>query len=132
MSIQSKVAIALAVISASALGLASSALAGEGGAAGSAAFTINTGSVTGVAVSAAIGKQDAFAGAFNEGAGNNTAFALGSAGTINVNSIASMSLSSIGTNSDPTLGTAQANSFAATTSVQIGTQSGDPVVVVKP
>jgi hypothetical protein len=132
MSIQHKVAIILAAVSVSALGLASSALAGEGGAAGSAAFTITGGNVTGVAVSAGIGKQDAFAGAFNSSTGDNTAFALGSAGTINVNSLTSMSVGSLATVEDPALATAQANTFAATSSVQIGTVSGDPVVVVKP
>jgi hypothetical protein len=133
MSIQAKVAIVLAAVSVSALGMASGALAGEGGAAGSAAFTINEGSVTGVAVSAAIGKQDAFAGAFNDGTtGDNTAFALGSAGTISVSTLESMSVGLLSSESDPALGTAQANNFAANTSVQIGTGDGDKVVEITP
>jgi hypothetical protein len=133
MSFSQKLVIILAAASAGALGLSSAAFAGEGGAAGSAAFTISpAGSVTGVAVSAGIGKQDAFAGAFNSSTGDNTAFAMGSAGTINVNTLASMNVGSIGSSNDQTLGTAQANNFAATTSVQIGTVSGDAVVVVKP
>jgi hypothetical protein len=132
MSFSQKLIIILAAASAGALGLSSAAFAGEGGAAGSAAFTINSGSVTGVAVSAGIGKQDAFAGAFNNSDGENTAFAMGSAGTINVNTLGSMNVGSIGSSNDQDLGTAQANNFAATTSVQIGTTSGDSVVVVGP
>ncbi len=65
--------------------LSTNAVAGEGGAAGSAAFTIDgtTGNVTGVAVSAAVGKQDAFGGAFqNSFLQENTAFAQVSAGTV--------------------------------------------------
>ena len=52
-------------------------MADKDGAAGSAAFqTDGSSSVIGVAVSAAVGKQDAFAGAFNDSVnGNNTAFA---------------------------------------------------------
>jgi hypothetical protein len=133
MSFSQKLVIILAAASAGALGLSSAAFAGEGGAAGSAAFTINSaGGVTGVAVSAGIGKQDAFAGAFNTSAGDNTAFAMGSAGTINVNTLGSIAVGTIGSSEDLALGTAQANSFVATTSVQIGTVSDDAVVVVKP
>lgn len=133
MSFSQKLVIIFAAASAGALGLTSAAFAGEGGAAGSAAFTITDSVVTGVAVSAGIGKQDAFAGAFNDGTtGDNTAFAMGSASTINVNSMASMSVASFGSSGDLLLGTAQANEFAATTSVQIGTGSGDAVVNVAP
>lgn len=134
MSLRHKIAVVLVAASAGALGLSSAALAGEGGAAGSAAFTIDTasGSVSGVAVSAAIGKQDAFAGAYNAATGDNTAFAMGSAGVINVNTIESLSVGSLSSSSDPDLGASQANSFTATTSVQIGTVSGDPVVDIAP
>jgi hypothetical protein len=133
MSFSQKLVIILAAASAGALGLSSAAFAGEGGAAGSAAFTINgTGSVTGVAVSAGIGKQDAFAGAFNSATGDNTAFAMGSAGTISVNTLASMTVGTIASNDDQALGTSQANNFAATTSVQIGTKSDDEVVTIAP
>jgi hypothetical protein len=132
MSFSQKLIIILAAASAGALGLSSAAFAGEGGAAGSAAFMIQGGNVTGVAVSAGIGKQDAFAGAFNNSDGENTAFAMGSAGTINVNTLGSMNIGSIGSSNDQTLGTAQANNFAATTSVQIGIGNGDAVVVIGP
>lgn len=132
MSFSQKLVIIFAAASAGALGLTSAAFAGEGGAAGSAAFTITDSVVTGVAVSAGIGKQDAFAGAFNSSTGDNTAFAMGSAGTINVNGLGSMSVDSLGSSNDQDLTLAQANEFAATTSVQIGTGSGDAVVNVAP
>ncbi len=48
-----------------AFGFATVARAGEGGIAGSAAFTVNNSLVTGVAVSAAVGKENASAAAFN-------------------------------------------------------------------
>ena len=121
--------IAVASISA----LSTNAMAGEGGAAGSAAFqTDGLGSVIGVAVSAAVGKQDAFAGAFNDSvSGNNTAFAQGSAGTIAVTGLGSMSIASITSSSDPDLTTSQQNSFTAATTVLIGTVSGAPVVRIR-
>lgn len=102
-------------------------MAGKGGAAGSAAFqTDGSSSVIGVAVSAAVGKQDAFAGAFNDSVnGNNTAFAQGWAGTIAVMGLGSMSITS---SNDPDLTTSQQNSFTAATTVFIGTVSGAPVV----
>ena len=53
-----------------AVGFASSALAGEGGIAGSAAFTVDASAITGVAVSAAVGKENASAAAFNYEAGS--------------------------------------------------------------
>ena len=109
--------------------LSTNAMAGESGAAGSAAFqTDGSSSVIGigVAVSAAVGKQDAFAGAFNDSVnGNNTAFAQGLAGTIAVMGLGSMSITS---SNDPDLTTSQQNSFTATTTVFIGTVSGAPVV----
>lgn len=112
--------------------LSTNAMAGEGGAAGSAAFSLDgTGNVTGVAVSAAVGKQDAFAGAFNDAfLQDNTAFAQGSAGTIAVTGLGSMTVGNITSVSDPALGTNQANSFTSQTTVQIGTSSGAPVVQV--
>lgn len=107
--------------------LSTNAMAGESGAAGSAAFqTDGSSSVIGVAVSAAVGKQDAFAGAFNDSVnGNNTAFAQGLAGTIAVMGLGSMSITS---SNDPDLTTSQQNSFTAATTVFIGTVSGAPVV----
>ena len=134
MNFSTKISLLIAAITASIFGIASHALAGEGGAAGSAAFQLNSsGTVTGVAVSAAIGKQDAFAGAFNDSStGMNTAFAQGSAGVIGVNTLGSMTIGSISSSPDTSLGTAQGNSFTANTSVQIGSKSGDSVVNVKP
>ena len=107
--------------------LSTNAMAGESGAAGSAAFqTDGSSSVIGVAVSAAVGKQDAFAGAFNDSVnGNNTAFAQGLAGTIAVMGLGSMSTTS---SNDSDLTTSQQNSFTAATTVFIGTVSGAPVV----
>jgi hypothetical protein len=66
------------------LGAASGAYAGESGVAGSAAFSIDptTTSVTGVAVSAAVGKHDAAAFAHQGGTITNVAGALGSDGVI--------------------------------------------------
>lgn len=71
------------------LGLFSSihpASAGEAGAAGSAAFTINTnGQVTGAAVSAAVGSNGAAAGSYNDGAtSTNAAYSSGTSGTTNI------------------------------------------------
>lgn len=71
------------------LGLFSSvrpASAGEAGAAGSAAFTINTdGKVTGAAVSAAVGSNGAAAGSYNDGAtSTNAAYSSGTSGTTNI------------------------------------------------
>lgn len=102
-------------------------MAGKDGAARSAAFqTDGSSSVIGVAVSAAVDKQDAFAGAFNDSVnGNNTAFAQGSAGTIAVMGLGSMSITS---SNEPGLTTSQQNSFTAATTVFIGTVSGAPVV----
>jgi hypothetical protein len=109
------------------------ARAGEGGIAGSAAFTIDaTGKVTGVAVSSAVGKQDAAAHAFNYGAGGtvqNAAFAIGSAGVISVNTVGDPNGSSYNTSADTALGTAQANTFSAgTVGIKLGTVSGDLLV----
>jgi len=123
---------------------AAPALAGEGAAAGSAAFTIDGGAVNSVAVSAAVGKQDAFAGAysepnpvdlFNAGASidaSNTAFALGSAGEIAVTDILPGSVTTLDGSADPDLSTAQANELAANSTIFIGTDAGDPVVELVP
>ncbi len=67
MKLKAKIAIALVAATTSVFGLGSGAIAGEGGAAGSAAFTIDgDGDVRGVAVAAAIGKNDASSYAFQE------------------------------------------------------------------
>ena len=120
-----------------ALSLAPAAQAGEGGAAGAAAFSIDGGgNVTGVAVAAAVGKQDAFAGALNDPAlaNANTAFALGSAGVITVTSIDIVGgFTGVSGTADPALGTPQANNFGANAAtIQIGTVGGDPLVNLGP
>ncbi|MGI0483839.1 hypothetical protein ACN4EK_00305 [Pantanalinema rosaneae CENA516] len=57
------------------------ASAGEAGAAGSAAFTINAGGqVTGAAISAAVGSNSAAAGSYNDGTAN-AAYSSGTSGT---------------------------------------------------
>jgi len=133
MKLLTKTLCALLTTAASISALSTNAIAGEGGAAGSAAFSINPdGSVSGVAVSAAIGKQDAFAGAFNDAGSNNAAFAQGSAGTINISSLGSTSITNLTTSEDPQLGVDQGNSFDATTSVKIGTLNDSTVVNVAP
>ena len=83
-SIISRFAVVSGLVVCSALGLATVTRVGEGGTAGSAAFTINGGNVTGVAVSAAVGKENASSAAFNYEAGSgvqNSAWSLGTAGT---------------------------------------------------
>lgn len=121
-----------------ALSLAPIALAGEGGAAAAAAFTIDatTGNVSGAAVSAAVGKQDAFAGALNDpaGANANTAFALGSAGVINVTSIDQTSgFTGVQGTADADLATNQENSFSSNAAtVRIGSTDGDAIADLGP
>ena len=115
------------------LSLAPVAQAGEGGAAGAAAFSIDAGgNVTGVAVAAAVGKQDAFAGALNDPAGvnANTAFALGSAGVITVVSIDQLTgFTDVQGSADTALEVDQANSFGSdAATISIGTVGGDPLV----
>ena len=89
-SIVSRFAVVSGLVVCSAFGLATVARAGEGGTAGSAAFTIEAEKVTGVAVSAAVGKENASAAAFNYAvdASNktgvqNSAWSLGTAGVQN-------------------------------------------------
>ncbi|ELS03099.1 hypothetical protein Xen7305DRAFT_00028190 [Xenococcus sp. PCC 7305] len=121
-----------------ALSLAPIASAGEGGAAAAAAFTIDatTGNVSGAAVSAAVGKQDAFAGAMNDPAGvnANTAFALGSAGVINVTSVDQITgFTDVQGTADTQLGTNQENSFSSSAAtVRIGSQNGDAIADLGP
>ncbi|KOP25539.1 hypothetical protein AMR41_14580 [Hapalosiphon sp. MRB220] len=135
MKLKQKLAVALFAAT-SICGLSSAAFAGEGGAAGAAAFTINAGAVTGVAVAASVGKQDAAAAAFNVpdvtavGAGGvqNYAYALGSAGVITMTDIAETDATNIAGGADPALGTAQGNLLTVTPEIQIGTTSGNPIV----
>ncbi|SKB11537.1 conserved exported hypothetical protein [Planktothrix sp. PCC 11201] len=114
-------------------GLSTVARAGEGGVAGSAAFTVVADKVTGVAVSAAVGKQSATAQAFNYDATNanglqNSAFALGTSGTLNLTTIGAPTGSGYNTLDDPLLGTPQTNTFTAGYTITIGTISGNPLV----
>jgi len=104
------------------LSLAPIAFAGEGGAAAAAAFSIDatTGNVSGAAVSAAVGKQDAFA--------------LGSAGVINVTSIDQTSgFTGVQGTADDDLATNQGNSFSSeAATVRIGSVNGDAIADLGP
>ncbi|WP_017655152.1 hypothetical protein [Fortiea contorta] len=96
MKFNAKIAVALFAISAGIFGVSSQASAGEGAAAGSAAFSVDSnGKITGAAVSAAVGKNNAAATATNVSVGagilginvgftSNTATAVGSAGALTV------------------------------------------------
>ncbi|MEO1374253.1 MAG: hypothetical protein AAFW70_08030 [Cyanobacteria bacterium J06635_10] len=127
-----KLFISLFAATASLFSLSSSAFAGEGGAAGAAAFTIDdTGSVTGVAVSAAVGKNDASAAAFNDVANDfNSAFALGSAGAIQMTDIGDPTLAAMVGGEDPALITAQGNDLTGSATIQLGTNAGATIVTI--
>ena len=133
-SIISRFAVVSGLVVGSALGLTTVARAGEGGIAGSAAFTVNGNDVTGVAVSAAVGKENASAAAFNYDASNasglqNSAWSLGSAGIQDFNSVGDPAGFDVVTTEDSARGTAQANTFSANAfEVKIGTTSGNTVV----
>ena len=128
-----------------AFGFATVARAGEGGVAGSAAFTItttrdgnNAGSlVTGVAVSAAVGKDSAAASAFNYGSSTtagtlqNSAFAIGTGGTMTFNTIGNSGGFNLTTTADAARGTAQNNTFTSGFNIQLGTTTGNTVADVK-
>lgn len=107
------------------LGTATGALAGESGIAGSAAFSISGGNVTGVAVSAAVGKQDASAFAHQSGT-QNVAGALGSDGVI-TQTIGTTGLVTSQAGAAGTLAT-NANTFSTGLGIiSIGTASGDAI-----
>ena len=113
-----------------AFGFATVARAGEGGVAGSAAFTINEGKVTGVAVSAAVGKQSAAAHAFNYDATNNSglqnsAFAIGTAGLLDFTALGSPDGFNLITTADSAIGNEQKNTFTSGYNIQLGTVSSD-------
>ncbi|WRH66341.1 MAG: hypothetical protein RSE13_22540 [Planktothrix sp. GU0601_MAG3] len=98
----------------------------------SAAFTVVNGKVTGVAVSAAVGKENAMAHAFNYNGINdnglqNSAFALGAAGTVYLTGLGDPIGGTITTAPDTNLGATQGNSFTTGYSIQLGTASGDVV-----
>ena len=133
-SIISRFAVVSGLVVGSALGLTTVARAGEGGVAGSAAFTVDGGNVTGVAVSAAVGKENASAAAFNYDASNasglqNSAWSLGSAGIQAFTTVGDPGGFDVTTTEDSVRGTAQNNSFSANAfEVKIGTTSGETVV----
>ncbi len=109
---------------------ASVARAGEGGIAGSAAFTVDAGAVTGVAVSAAVGKESAAAHSFNYNGSNanglqNSAFAIGTAGTLSIQGLGDPAGFSLDTMEDSDRGTAQDNSFTKGYEIQLGTAAGN-------
>ncbi|MBE9122308.1 hypothetical protein IQ269_16225 [Tychonema sp. LEGE 07199] len=118
-----------------AFGFATVARAGEGGIAGSAAFTVNNSLVTGVAVSAAVGKENASAAAFNynaAGVGNalqNSAWALGSAGIQAFQTVGNPTGFDVTPVADAGKTVGQINTFSAgTVTVQLGTGTGNAVV----
>ena len=128
-----KLSISLFAATASVLSFSSGAFAGEGGAAGAAAFTIDGTAVTGVAVAASVGKQDAGAAAFNMIDANsnplNSAFALGSAGVISMENIgAGDGTQSMTGTLDTQIGVAQENSFTNSGSINLGTASGETIL----
>ena len=114
------------------VGFGSVARAGEGGIAGSAAFTVDAGNVTGVAVSAAVGKENASAAAFNYEVGSglqNSAWALGTAGTQDFTGVGDPLGFNVTPTEDSDRATAQVNTFSAgTVTVQLGTGDGSAVV----
>ncbi len=112
------------------LGLSTVARAGEGGVAGSAAFTVVADKVTGVAVSAAVGKENAMANAFNYDGNNpnglqNSAFSLGTAGTISLLGLGDPAGFNLNTVEDTARGVAQINEFVNGYTIELGTISGD-------
>lgn len=126
-----KLSISLLAATASVLSLSSGAFAGEGGAAGAAAFTIDGTAVTGVAVAASVGKNDASAAAFNNVDGNfNSAFALGSAGAISMEGIGDPDAAEMTGTADTQLGVAQANDLTGSATIQLGTASGNVIATI--
>ncbi|MEG3926334.1 MULTISPECIES: hypothetical protein [unclassified Microcoleus] len=120
-----------------AFGFATVARAGEGGVAGSAAFTVNGTNVTGVAVSAAVGKENAAAHSFNYNGENtnglqNSAFAIGTAGTLSLNGLGDPAGFSLNTVQDNLRGTPQNNTFTSGYTINLGTTSGAPLGSAKP
>ncbi|MEG4488956.1 hypothetical protein [Microcoleus sp. D2_18a_B4] len=101
--------------------------------AGSAAFTVNNNAVTGVAVSAAVGKQSAAAHSFNylptdSNGLQNSAFAIGTGGLLDFTALGTRDGFNMDTSADPAIGRAQGNSFTTGYTIQIGTRNGAPVV----
>ena len=130
MKLVQKLSISLFAATASVISFSSGAFAGEGAAAGSAAFTVDatTGNISGVAVAASVGKNDASASAFNDSANSvNSAFALGSANAISITGMTSATGNMAGSE-DTALGD-QINTLGNPANVQLGTVAGDSVVV---
>ncbi|MEM6753994.1 MAG: hypothetical protein AAF630_13580 [Cyanobacteria bacterium P01_C01_bin.38] len=133
MKLCQKLSISLFAATASVLSLSSGAFAGEGGAAGAAAFTIDatTGNVNGVAVAASVGKNDASAAAFNDNTADfNSAFALGSAGSIQMTDIGNPATAAMIGEEDPALTTEQANDLTGNATIQLGTGDGDVIATI--
>ena len=126
-SIISRFAVVSGLVVCSALGLATVARAGEGGTAGSAAFTIDGGNVTGVAVSAAVGKENASSAAFNYEAGSgvqNSAWSLGTAGTQYFTAMGDAGGFNVNSTEDTVRATDAANSLDPF-GMNLGTSTGD-------
>ena len=133
MKFSQKLSIALFAATTSVFSLSSGAFAGEGAAAGSAAFTIDnstaTPTVTGVAVAASVGKNDASAAAYNSGTAN-SAFALGSAGLITGTNIGDSANASMVGTADADLATDQGNDLTGAATIDLGTVAGDNVITL--
>ena len=132
-----KLTVTFAVSTVSVFGFAATTIAGEGGVAGAAAFTIDTaGNVTGVAVASAVGKHDAAAAAFNASDSadldvQNYAYSLGSAGVITLTDIGNPETADMSSTGDTQLANPQGNSFTSGNtpgSIQLGTSTGNTVV----
>ncbi|NER96895.1 MAG: hypothetical protein F6J86_24105 [Symploca sp. SIO1B1] len=130
-----KLSAALVATVASLVGFSSVARAGEGGTAGAAAFTVNGTNVTGVAVSAATGKDSAAANSFNHTAGTaagdlqNSASAIGVGGNIAITGLGSSSVGVTTTAAtDPSLVQGNTITDGAGYGINLGTAGGNPVV----
>ncbi|MEC4813211.1 MAG: hypothetical protein SAK29_08070 [Scytonema sp. PMC 1069.18] len=133
MKLNKKIAVSLVVATASVFGFGSGAWAGEGGAAGAASFTVDsTNGVTGVAVAASSGKQDAAAMAFQNAADTagapNRAYALGSAGVITISNMLGTTAPGMTSVADTALNTDQANSLDSPQTINVGSNEGDELV----
>lgn len=129
-SIISRFAVVSGLVVCSALGLATVARAGEGGTAGSAAFTIDGGNVTGVAVSAAVGKENASSAAFNYEAGSgvqNSAWSLGTAGTQDFQAVGDANGFNVNSTEDTDRATGAANDLDPF-GINLGTSAGETLV----
>ncbi len=126
MNLKSKILVNVITVAASALGLAASALAGEGGVAGSASFQLDptTGNVQNAAVAAAVGKDSAYAGANNYPGFQLDAFAVGTGGDISTNGFTNY-IQSVGP--DVNRGVSQANNLGGL--VDIDATSGTTTVL---